>query len=124
MTTREDLLKVVREFVVRSNNVRSVFSGDLLPDIALEQYSDRHVIYYRCSEAVHVEALKYVLRCRDLICYDSVHRLVAAATVVAVKFWEDEPFSNAYYASVAGLSLLELNRLEQCILHELQWALR
>ncbi|KAF9432949.1 hypothetical protein BGZ76_010101 [Entomortierella beljakovae] len=42
----------------------------------------------------------------------NVHRLLITCTMVAAKFTSDHFYSNARYAKVGGLSLLELNQLE------------
>ena len=46
----------------------------------------------------------------------NIHRLLLACMVVALKYNEDDYYSNEYYAKVGGISLKELNQLEYNIL--------
>jgi Cyclin len=43
------------------------------------------------------------------------------ALVLAIKYLDDEIYSNAYYARVGGLSISEMNRLEASMLELLRW---
>lgn len=51
----------------------------------------------------------------------NVHRLILAALVVSIKVFDDEHHSNAAYAQVGGVHVLELNALEAHLLVALQW---
>jgi len=42
----------------------------------------------------------------------NVHRLVISSILVASKFNDDNPYNNAFYAKVGGISVAELNLLE------------
>ena len=52
--------------------------------------------------------------CRTLIELNrfTLHRLILAAFVCAVKYHEDGHYSNIHYANIGGVDLLELNELE------------
>jgi len=51
------------------------------------------------------------------------HRLVLTCMVVAIKFNDDTFNSNAFYAKVGGINLLELNNLEKTLLTALDFKL-
>mmetsp|Transcript_102246 Transcript_102246/g.181551 ORF Transcript_102246/g.181551 Transcript_102246/m.181551 type:complete len:100 (-) Transcript_102246:132-431(-) len=53
----------------------------------------------------------------------TIHRLLAAATVVSAKFLDDLFYSNEHYAKVCGLRLKELNSLERSFVSLLRWKL-
>ena len=48
----------------------------------------------------------------------TAHRLVLVGLVCAAKFWDDEFYTNNYYARVGGVPLGELNKLELDFLFE------
>ena len=80
---------------------------------------------FKCSPSCHVLALLYVDRAVQtgevVLNKLTLHRLLAIATVLAVKFLDDLFYSNAYYARVSGLTLPDLNNLEVKLLSLLGW---
>jgi len=42
----------------------------------------------------------------------NVHRLFLAAVITAIKFNEDDFYSNSFYSKIGGVSINELNNLE------------
>ena len=52
----------------------------------------------------------------------NVHRLLAAAGLIALKTQEDRPPSNRTFAAAAGFGLHEMNSLEVALLGVLNWA--
>jgi hypothetical protein len=53
----------------------------------------------------------------------TIHRLTLVALILAVKYHEDNHYSQAYYAQVGGVSLSELNALERKFVAILEWDL-
>jgi len=53
----------------------------------------------------------------------NIHRLLIVCTTVAEKYHNDSFYGNTYYASVGGLQVEELNRLEVIMLYSLMWRL-
>lgn len=105
----------------------SRFMSQVEPKISVLDYLKRIDKYFACSESVHVAALVYLDRLVSKNAIDlnplTIHRLLAAATVVAVKFLDDIYYKNAYYAAVCGLSLKEMNKLEASFISLLGWKL-
>lgn len=63
-------------------------------------------------------------RCKYLQLTDlNVHRVVLAALLAAVKFVDDEVYSNAHYASIGGVDVAELNGLEYVFNQAVDWKL-
>lgn len=94
----------------------------------LEFYMTRLVQYANCSSTAFVIMLVYLDRLqanrRELLLTDmNCHRVVLTALVLAVKYLEDEVFSNCHYASVGGITCKEMNTLEACMLDVLNWDL-
>ncbi len=68
-------------------------------------------------------AYAYVLRLEAmsprgtvLVTSRSAHRVLLVALVLAIKFLDDQYYSNGYYANVGGVELEELNELERRML--------
>jgi len=93
------------------------FLSEIEPMISIQSYLKRIAKYAEVSTSCFVVAM--VLIDRVLTTHDlyigrlSVHRVIAAAVVVAVKFLEDEPFRNSDFAPIAGVTRKELNDLEK-----------
>lgn len=46
----------------------------------------------------------------------NIHRIIVANVLLAIKYNEDDYYSNDYYAKVGGISLQEINSLEyECV---------
>ena len=57
------------------------------------------------------------------ITFYNAHRIIAITILLAIKNHDDFYCSNYYYASVSGIHPMELNRLEECFLHNIEWDL-
>ena len=90
------------------------------PQISLNKYLKRFMKYSKPEPSTLIISLVYI----DKICENSnlqltvfnIHRLVFACLIVAIKYNEDDYYSNEYYAKVGGITLKELNILEYNIL--------
>eukprot|EP00416_Gambierdiscus_australes_P041844 CAMPEP_0171112572 /NCGR_PEP_ID=MMETSP0766_2-20121228/79534_1 /TAXON_ID=439317 /ORGANISM="Gambierdiscus australes, Strain CAWD 149" /LENGTH=235 /DNA_ID=CAMNT_0011574689 /DNA_START=1 /DNA_END=708 /DNA_ORIENTATION=+ len=96
------------------------------PSIDISQYVDRLFAHFGCSPSCFVVAAAYLdraLRREPSMVPDgrSIHRLLLASLVSAVKFSDDAIFTNAWYAQVGGVSNRELNALEAAFLQLLDW---
>lgn len=94
----------------------------------LDFYIRRLVQYSNCSTAAFVIMLVYLdrvqERCKDLLVTEmNCHRLLCTALVLAIKYLDDEVFSNGYYARVGGVTCDEMNALELKMLSVLGWNL-
>lgn len=58
-----------------------------------------------------------------LLCDKNIHRFLLTAVVLANKFVEDVNVCQGFYAKCGGVSLDELNRLEERMLKLLDWNL-
>ncbi len=52
---------------------------------------------------------------------NNIHRLVITSVLLAIKFNEDDYYSNNHYAKIGGISLQELNTLEGELIEGLNW---
>jgi hypothetical protein len=142
--TRELLVQMVTrdlEDVCEANEGCTSPSADAPPEIveklkmfysafrqpfSLEFYVQRLVQYSNCSTSAFIVAMVYLDRLQQntpglRLSYMNCHRLLIVSLVLAIKYLDDEIYSNSYYARVGGLSTAEMNRLETAMLGLLQW---
>jgi len=50
-------------------------------------------------------------------------RLLLTSVLVAIKYNEDDYYSNTYYAKIGGINLEEINKLEIAFLDMINWNL-
>lgn len=81
-------------------------------------YCERLLKFMGCAKACFVVAILYLARLAErwpvfALSELNVHRLVCTAVVLAAKWVEDEAYSNAHYARVAGVHTVEeMSRME------------
>ena len=105
----EDHLTLIQDFFCKKQ-----------PQISINKYLKRFMKYSKPEPSTIIITLIYI----DKICESSnlqltilnIHTLLLACMVVALKYNEDDYYSNEYYAKVGGISLKELNQLEYNIL--------
>ena len=110
------LKEIVDEQQEVNETRRTLFFSKTIPGISIESYLDRIIKYTKMETSTLILILIYI----DRICeYNSlvlnkynVHRLLLAAMIVSIKVNEDDFYSNLYYSKVGGVSLEELNSLE------------
>lgn len=83
---------------------------------------------FKCSNESLVLALVYMDRVLALepdlavgIC--QTRWLLVASILLAIKFLDDNYYNNVHYANISGLTLKELNTLEEWFLRLLDWRL-
>lgn len=104
------------------------FHAQVEPKIGVHGYLQRLQQFFRCSDCCHVVALIYIDRMINFhphlrVTPRTIHRLLAVATVVGVKFLDDVFYSNVFCAKICGLRVQELNQLEARFLMLLRWNL-
>ncbi|CEM14973.1 unnamed protein product [Vitrella brassicaformis CCMP3155] len=87
------------------------------PSISIHEYLTRIAKYFGCSCECFVLSLVYIDRIVKLhqdFCVNAlnIHRLLVTSITLAVKFFDDQFYSNAYYAKVGGVKTREINVLE------------
>lgn len=114
--------------VAKASVQRTPFDSAWPPSMPIGEYVARLCTHYDCSYECFVIAFVYLNRMLELhpqlvagplTC----HRLDAACVTLAVKWQDDDLMSNAYYASVCGLTSQELNGLERAMLRSLGYSL-
>ncbi|CAE7620323.1 CYCU4-1 [Symbiodinium natans] len=98
------------------------------PQLPIRDYLFRIAKYFQCSRECFVLCLVYIDRIVKLhpdftICSLNIHRLLVTSVMLAVKFFDDVYYSNAYYAKVGGVKTREVNILEGQFLQLIEWKL-
>jgi len=106
----------------------TMFHATRPPPISIQDYLARIAQYYNCSDACLILGLVYIDRALKshpqlVVSPLSVHRLLAVGVMLAAKFHDDVYYANAHYGKVAGMSLQEMNKLEESFLGMLKWRL-
>eukprot|EP00826_Nyctotherus_ovalis_P019657 TRINITY_DN1608_c0_g1_i15.p1 TRINITY_DN1608_c0_g1~~TRINITY_DN1608_c0_g1_i15.p1 ORF type:complete len:160 (-),score=25.34 TRINITY_DN1608_c0_g1_i15:64-498(-) len=84
--------------------------------------------YSNCSESCYILAFIYIDRLLQnnpnfMLTKKSVHRLVLTSMVLAIKYLDDLYYNNSVYATIGGISLDEINRLERHMMGLLHYKL-
>lgn len=87
------------------------------PQITITTYLLRIARYTNCSEECFVLALIYIDRLINKngnfqVLYLNVHRLIIISIMVSAKYFDDQYYNNAYFATVGGVSCKEIGLLE------------
>ncbi|KAJ9464753.1 Cyclin-U3-1 [Diplonema papillatum] len=103
----------------------SVFDGTKDGPMSIQDYLIRMVKYGYCSKETFIIVVIYLDRfysatSRELTTRN-IHRLLLSSFVVAVKLRDDMYYSNSYYATIGGVSLSDMNRMERLFLAALNW---
>ncbi|KAJ9454633.1 Cyclin-U4-1 [Diplonema papillatum] len=106
---------------------RTAFDGSKPAPVSIQDYLIRLCKYGYCSNEVFIFLLIYLgrLRAKTSTVFTSynIHRLLLTSFVVAAKLRDDTYYSNKYYASIGGVTLHDMNRMEQAFLRYTQWEL-
>lgn len=127
----------VEDLCVASSHLRApsaasselhVFFSQHKQPFDLDFYIRRLIQFANCSSAAFILMLIYLDRVQEqcptlLLTEMNCHRLLCTALVLAIKYLDDEVFSNAYYARVGGVTGDEMNDLELKMLAILKWDL-
>ena len=106
----------------------TVFHAVREPSVSIHDYLFRISRYFLCSPECFVMSLVYIDRIMKkqsdfVISKLNIHRLIVTSMMLAVKFFDDTYYSNAYYAKVGGVKAPEMNILEVHFLRLIDWHL-
>ncbi|KAF1946899.1 cyclin-domain-containing protein [Clathrospora elynae] len=107
------------ESVQRANMARKFFSKTV-PKVGVEEYMNRIQKFCPLSTAVWLAAGSYILRLCIIdrsvpLTYRTMHRLILACALVAMKALEDHRWPQKRFAAVGGVDEASLSRLELCV---------
>jgi hypothetical protein len=95
---------------------RDPFTSKNKVSIRVIEYIERLVKYTNLEESTLVMALIYIDRLCSysnyIITDKNIHRVILVSIITAIKYNEDDIYTNSFYAKVGGVSKQELNLLE------------
>jgi hypothetical protein len=115
-----DLLTGICEESINNKDINSKiiksFLSKKIPSISIYNFLDRLVKYSRIQNSTLMLILIYIDRLCDInyvnLTFYNIHKLILASMIVAIKFNEDNYFSNSFYAKVGGVTKKEIDKLE------------
>ncbi len=121
----DNLSTVLTEISVSGNDIPLTpqcqritgFHHKKVPQVTIRRYLERIVKYSQCSGECYILSLVYLDRLVQqnptfFISSFNIHRLLMTSVMVAIKFFDDKYYNNAYYAKVGGINTKEMNKLE------------
>lgn len=97
----------------------TVFDAQVVPPISIQDYLLRIMSYSRATSRNMVMCLCYIDQLSNdqdwpiILSRYNIHRLLVVSMMVSCKFYEDFYIDNESWATIAGMSLQEINRLER-----------
>ena len=92
------------------------FNSNYIPSISIKKYLYRIAYYTEIEENTIIMALIYIDRISEIskimLTPYNIHRIIFSAILLAIKYNEDIIFNFDYYSKVAGISIKELQILE------------
>lgn len=108
-----------------SQSTMSAFCVLKPPNKPINEYFQRIIKYAKPEPSSLIISLMYIDKICDtttlLLSYHNIHRVILSSIVLAIKYNEDDYYSNTYYAKVGGITLEELNGLEYQMLQGLEF---
>ena len=100
----------------KTKGENSPFFHQNAPSISIYDYILRILSYSKIEKSTLIISLIYI----DKICHKkeiiltkyNIHRILFTSILVAIKYNEDKIYNNSFYSKVAGISMKELNALE------------
>ena len=87
-----------------------------IPPISIKDYLERLCKYSKINTSTIILILIYIDRICNIqkfkLTYYNVHKLILASMVIAIKYNEDEYYSNKFYSKLGGVSISEIVFLE------------
>ena len=95
---------------------KSIFNCNFIPNISLYNYIYRIQKYSEVEDNTLILALIYIDRicCNNFIInYYNIHKIFLVSVVFAIKYNEDNYYTNSYYSKIGGIKINEFNALEK-----------
>ena len=97
-----------------------IFYHSLEAEISLFDYLSRIYKYSFINDSTLIISLIYIDRiCKNKgfkLTKNNIHRILFSSILTSIKFNEDKIYPNSFYAKIAGISVKELNKLENAFL--------
>ena len=92
------------------------FISKKIPSVSIKSYLERLAKYSKIENNTLLLILIYIDKVCDInkirLNYFNIHKMILASMLVAIKYNEDDYYSNSFYAKVGGVSKSEIDVLE------------
>ena len=92
------------------------FISKKIPSVSIKSYLERLAKYSKIENNTLLLILIYIDKVCDInkirLNYFNIHKMILGGMLVAIKYNEDDYFSNSFYAKVGGVSKSEIDVLE------------
>jgi hypothetical protein len=92
------------------------FISKTIPSVSIKSYLDRLAKYSKIENNTLLLILIYIDKVCDInkirLNYFNIHKMILASMLVAIKYNEDDYYSNSFYAKVGGVTKSEIDVLE------------
>ena len=117
------LQEIINEQGDNLQSKKTIFCSKTIPPISIENYLDRIIKYTKLETSTLILSLINIDKICELnslqITKYNVHRLLQSSVVISIKINEDD----SYYSKVTGVSLSEINNLEDEFLRKIRFKL-
>ena len=111
-----DICEEGTEYKDSNGPIIKPFISKKIPNVSIQNYLDRLAKYSKIENNTLLLVLIYIDRICELnkirLNYFNIHKLILGGLLIAIKYNEDDYFSNIFYSKVGGVSITELNHLE------------
>ena len=106
---------------------KTIFSSKTVTGISIENFLDRLIKYTKLESSTLILTLINIDRICEInslqITKFNVHRLLLSSLIISIKINEDDFYSNSFYSKVGGVTLSEMNNLEDEFLRYIRFCL-
>ena len=92
------------------------FYSKNIPLISIKDYLEHIYKYTKINTSTIILILIYIDRICNIhkckLCYYNIHKLILGSMIIAIKYNEDEYYSQKFYAKIGGVTLAEICNLE------------
>ena len=92
------------------------FYSKNIPLISIKDYLEHIYKYTKINSSTIILILIYIDRICNIhkckMCYYNIHKLILGSVMIAIKYNEDEIYSQKFYAKIGGVTLAEICNLE------------
>lgn len=96
------------------------FYSKKIPLISIKDYLEHIYKYTKINSSTIILILIYIDRICNMhkckLCYYNIHKLLLGSLMIAIKYNEDEIYSQKFYAKIGGVTLAEICNLEYSFL--------
>ena len=108
-------------------NSEDILFSKRIPMLTIEDYLKRLIKYSKMEYSTIIIMFIYLdrifLKEKFILCLNNVYRIILACMVLSIKYNEDVKFKNTYYCKMGGITLADMNAIEENVYCRLNFEL-